>query len=303
MIRTDNLWKRFRRHDALRGLSFFVPEGSAFALIGANGSGKTTTIKTLMNILEPSSGNAVVMGVDSRLLGPRELSQIGYVSESQDMPERLTVGQYLDYLRPFYAAWDRELETGILRLLRLPLGRRIGDLSHGMRMKMALACALPFRPKLLVLDEPFSGLDPLVRDEFMESLIQQAGEMTVLVSSHELSEIDHFATHVAFLDEGKLLFEESMSDLTARFREVSVTLEQEASTPDAVPVDWLQVQAIGSVVTFVDSHFSEDALGEKIRSLLEGVRRIEIQPMALRSIFTTLARATRDGAVSKEWQR
>jgi len=170
-------------------------------------------------------------------------------------------------------------------------------------MKMALACALPFRPKLLVLDEPFSGLDPLVRDEFMESLIQQAGEMTVLVSSHELSEIDHFATHVAFLDEGKLLFEESMSDLTARFREVSVTLEQEASTPDAVPVDWLQVQAIGSVVTFVDSHFSEDALGEKIRSLLEGVRRIEIQPMALRSIFTTLARATRDGAVSKEWQR
>ncbi len=79
---------------------------------------------------------------------------------------------------------------------------------------MMLACALPFRPKLLVLDEPFSGLDPLVRDEFMESLIQQAGEMTVLISSHELQEIDHFATHVGFLDEGKLVFEESVSDLT-----------------------------------------------------------------------------------------
>ena len=115
--------------------------------------------------------------------------------------------QYLDYLRPFYGQrWDRELEASTLALLRLPMRRRIGDLSHGMRMKMALACALPFRPKLLVLDEPFSGLwDPLVRDEFMEGLIRQAGEMTVLISSHELSEIENFrATARGFLtDEGK----------------------------------------------------------------------------------------------------
>jgi ABC-2 type transport system ATP-binding protein len=161
---------------------------------------------------------------------------------------------------------------------------------------MALACALPFRPKLLILDEPFSGLDPLVRDEFMESLIQQSAEMTVLISSHELNEIDHFATHVGFLDEGKLLFEESMADLTERFREVRVTLEREASAPDPLPVDWLCVRAVGSVVSFIDSHFSEDTLGEKIRSLLNGVRSIDAQPMALRSIFTTLARSLRDSA-------
>ena len=91
MIRVDNLWKKFGRHDALRGLSFSVPEGSAFALIGANGAGKTTTIKVLMNIIEPSRGSATVLGVDSRKISPRELSQIGYVSENQDMPERLTV--------------------------------------------------------------------------------------------------------------------------------------------------------------------------------------------------------------------
>ena len=139
-----------------------------------------------------------MMGVDSRSISPRELTRIGYVSESQDLPERLTVEQYLDYLRPFYPQWDRDLEAATLSLLHLPPRRKIGDLSHGMRMKMALACALPFHPKLLVLDEPFSGLDPLVRDEFMESLIQQAAEMTVLISSHELSEIDHFATHVGF---------------------------------------------------------------------------------------------------------
>src|SRR5271170_8098479 len=109
MIRADNLWKKFGHHEALRGLNFAVPEGSTFALIGANGAGKTTAIKVLMNIIAPSRGHATVMGVDSRRLSPRELSRIGYVSESQDLPERLTVVQYLDYLRPFYPHWDRDL--------------------------------------------------------------------------------------------------------------------------------------------------------------------------------------------------
>lgn len=203
MIRVENLWKKFGRFDALRGLSFDVPEGSAFALIGANGAGKTTTIKVLMNIFEPTRGSATLLGVDSRKVSRRELAQIGYVSENQDIPARLTVGDYVAYLRPFYSTWDHDLEASIVLQLRLPLERKIGDLSHGMRM-MALICALPYRPKLLILDEPFSGLDPLVRDEFMEGLLEQAGEMTILISSHELGEIDGVATNVAFLDEGKL---------------------------------------------------------------------------------------------------
>jgi len=115
MIQATDLWKRFGRHDALQGLSFKVPEGSAFALIGANGAGKTTTIRVLMNILEPTKGSATILGVDSRRISPRELSRIGYVSESQDMPERLTVAQYLDYLRPFYPTWDPALESTIRR--------------------------------------------------------------------------------------------------------------------------------------------------------------------------------------------
>jgi ABC-2 type transport system ATP-binding protein len=298
MIQVHDLWKKFGRHEALQGLSFTVPKGSAYALIGANGAGKTTTIKVVMNMLEPTRGSATVLGVDSRKISPRELNRIGYVSENQDMPERLRVGEYLDYLRPFYARWDRDLEATIRRQLRLPAERRIGDLSHGMRMKMALACALPFRPDLLVLDEPFSGLDPLVRDEFMEELLRQAGEMTVLISSHELGEIDGVATHVAFLDEGKLLFEESMSDLTGRFREVHITTEREARPPGQVPPQWLDVKAAGNVLMFVDTRFTDDGLGERVEALVGGVRRIDAQPMALRSIFTTLARAARDGSES-----
>jgi ABC-2 type transport system ATP-binding protein len=295
MIQVNDLWKKYGRHDALRGLRFTVPQGSAYALIGANGAGKTTTIKVLMNIIEPSRGSASILGVDSRRISPRELSRIGYVSENQDMPERLTVSDYLDYLRPLYPTWDPDLERSILRQLRLPSDRRIGHLSHGMRMKMALACALPFRPPLLILDEPFSGLDPLVRDEFMESLLRQAGEMTVLISSHELGEIDGVATHVAFLDEGRLLFEESMTDLCARFREVHVTTEREARPPDRMPAGWLDVRTTGNVLRFVDTHFSDDSFDERLDSLVGDVRHVDAQPMALRSIFTTLARAARDG--------
>jgi ABC-2 type transport system ATP-binding protein len=296
MIRVENLWKKFGRFDAVRGLSFDVPDGSAFALIGANGAGKTTTIKVLMNIFEPTRGSATLLGVDSRKVSPRELAQIGYVSENQDMPTRLTVGEYVAYLRPFYFTWDRDLEASIALQLRLPLERKIGDLSHGMRMKMALMCALPYRPKVLILDEPFSGLDPLVRDEFMEGLLEQAGDMTILISSHELTEIDGVATHVAFLDEGKLLFQESMSDLTGRFREVRVTLDAEASQPRPAPKEWMQIRTMGNVLTFVDTRFDVNGLSERIRSRIDGVRGIDSQPMTLRSIFTTLARAARDGA-------
>ncbi|MEO8778772.1 MAG: ABC transporter ATP-binding protein [Rhodanobacter sp.] len=297
ILQTHGLHRAFGRHEALRGLDLSVPEGSAFALIGANGAGKTTTIKVLMNILEPSEGAATILGVDSRKLSPRELAQIGYVSENQDMPGRLTAGQYLNYLRPFYPSWDRELEHSILSDLRLPMERKIHELSHGMRMKLALACALPFRPKLLILDEPFSGLDPLVRDDFMQGVLQQAGEMTVLISSHELAEIEGVVTHVGFIDEGKLLLAESMDHLTTRLREVRVTLEKEASVPQQIPDDWLQVRAIGNVLSFVSTRFSEETIAGKLAALLTDIRRVDVQPIALRSIFTTLARAVREGDI------
>ena len=281
-----------------QGLSFSVPEGSTFALIGANGAGKSTTIKVLMNLIEPSAGAATVLGIDSRAISPRELAQIGYVSENQEMPGRMRVSTYIDYLRPFYPSWDRALEAGILGQFRLPPERRINELSHGMRLKMALACALPFRPRLLVLDEPFSGLDPLVRDELLDGLRQQAGRTTILISSHELSEIEEVTTHIAFLDHGTVLFQEAMSDLTARLRHVRVTLEGNAQTPMSVPSEWLDVRAEGNVLTFIDTRFSERLLAERLAALVGPVRHVDVQPVALRSMYTTLARAARNSGTS-----
>src|SRR6185437_6650289 len=131
--------------------------------------------------------------------------------------------------------------------------------------------------------------------EFLESLLRQSGETTILISSHELSEIEGVATHIAFLDRGKLLFQEPMDDLTDRLREVYVTLNGDARLPKSAPKEWLNMRATGSVLSFVDTAYSQDRLAATITAVLGQVRDIDARPMGLRAIFTTLARATRPG--------
>jgi ABC-2 type transport system ATP-binding protein len=220
VIETHDLVKNYGKFGALHGLNLSMPHGSVFALVGASGAGKTTTIKILLNMITPSRGSASILGVDTRAIRPPVLAQIGYVSESQALPSRLRVGQFFDYLRPGYATWDSHLEQQLRTQLRLPAGRRISELSHGMRLKLALACALAYRPKLLVLDEPFSGLDALTRDEMIGEFLREPREMSILISSHELDEVERLATHVAFLDEGRLLFQGTLQELREHAREV-----------------------------------------------------------------------------------
>lgn len=213
VIETRDLSKEYRGFGALRGVSLSVPSGSVFALLGASGAGKTTIIKILLNLIVATGGSSKVLGFDSNSIGPDALAQIGYVSENQALPPRLRVCEFFAYLRSCYGTWDQALEFELRDQLRLPPRRRIGELSHGMRLKMALACALPFRPRLLILDEPLSGLDALARDEIIEGFLRQAGQTSILISSHELDEVERFATHVAFLHEGRLLFQGSVADL------------------------------------------------------------------------------------------
>jgi ABC-2 type transport system ATP-binding protein len=290
MIQIRNLRKRFRRLEAVHDLSLDVPEGAAFGLIGANGAGKSTTLKILLNLLTADAGSATVMGVDSRRLSPAEFRQIGYVSENQRLPLGLAVEDFFPYLRPMYPAWDRQLEAALRKQFRLRAGANIGDLSHGTRLKLALASALAYRPKLLVLDEPLGGLDPLARDEVLEGLLAQAGETTVLISSHELAEIEGTLSHAAYLDAGRLRFSEPLAGLSQRFREVHVTLAPDAALPAQTPASWQSLRQSGDVVRFVETEFEERAFAERLRNAFGDVRSTLAQPMGLRSIFVTLAR-------------
>lgn len=300
MIEITDLWRRFGAVEALRGVTLNVPEGSAFALIGTSGAGKTTALKIVMNLLQPSAGSVRVLGTDSRKLAAAELAQIGYVAVGQQLPGLLTAGQYLDYLRPFYLSWNRNLERSLVAELGVPLQRLIAHLSHGMRLKLSLVAALAFRPRLLVLDEPLGGLDPLVRDELMRGLLHQADDMTILISSHELTEIESMVTHVGLLDEGRLLLQEPTSELSERLREVRVVFDHEARVPPNVPQQWLQLQVTGNVLSFIDTRYSEEASRSQIAAVLGQPQSIDAQPMGLRAIFSTLARATRTAARSPE---
>jgi len=290
MIEARNITKRFGSYEALSGLSFSVAQGSVYALLGANGAGKTTTIKLMMNILAPTRGDLALMGTPSRELGRRQLSQIGYVAESQVLPRQMAVGAYLDYLRPFYPNWDVVLEQSMVQQFKLPLDRKIRTLSHGMRIKLALVAALAFKPKLLVLDEPFSGLDPLVRDDLVESVLSHAEDLTIFISSHELNEIQGFVSDIGFLERGRLLFQESIDVLSARVRLIRVTLQATTRLPDTWPAAWLAPSTSGNVLRFVHTAFVEDQLASEIAALVGDVKYVQAEPMDLRSIFTAIAR-------------
>ena len=215
VIETHDLAKQYGQFGALHGVDLSMPAGSVFALVGASGAGKTTTIKIRLNMIAPSRGQATVLGVDTRAITPALLARVGYGSDSQALPARLRVEQFFDYLRPLYPRWDRPLEAQLRQQLRLPPGRRINALSHGMRLKLARAAAMSFRPQLLVLDEPFSGLDALTRDEMIGEFLREPREMSILISSHELDEVERLCSHVAFLDEGRLLFQGTLPQLRA----------------------------------------------------------------------------------------
>ena len=294
-LRTERLTKVFRRVDALRDLTIEVPEGAVFALVGPNGAGKTTAIKTLLNIHPATSGRAELLGVDSRALSERELARIGYVSENQQMPDWMTVRYFLSYCRGFYPAWRDEDAAALVRLFELPLDRRLRHLSRGMRVKAALASSLAYRPKLILLDEPFGGLDVLVREQLIESILERTPEATVFLSSHDLAEIESFASHIAYLSEGKVLFAEEMAALFARFREVEVTLEEPVGLPHDLPETWLNGAQSAVVASFVDSQFDAGRLAADVRRYFPRARDVAAHTMSLRAIILAISRAARPG--------
>jgi ABC-2 type transport system ATP-binding protein len=300
-IETHQLAMTFGKHQSLLPLDLSVPRGSVYALAGHNGAGKTTLLKLLVNILKPTSGSATVLGQRSTSLTGEAFTRVGYVSENQEMPEWMTVRAFMDYLRPFYPTWN---EGTLLRDLDLPEDRKIKHLSRGMHMKLALASVIAFRPSLIVMDEPFSGLDPLVREEIVRTLLdtlaiaEEQEAPTILVSTHDLGEIESFATHAAMLDHGRLLFAEPLEDLTSRFREVTVTLNGTSSGPPlaSLPHHWIATETSAGAVRFIHSKAHEGAVEREVYQSIPGTAHIQAEPMNLRAIFIALTRAARAAA-------
>jgi ABC-2 type transport system ATP-binding protein len=302
IIDIRDLRKKFKKTLAVDGLNLSVPEGAVTAFLGPNGAGKTTTIKCLLNMHKPDSGSVKVLGLDSRELGPDAFRQIGYVSENQELPLWMTVRQFMDYCQPMYPKWDTAFAGKLLKQFELPPETKLKACSRGMRMKAALLCSLAYRPKLVVLDEPFSGLDPLVRDEFIRGMLELTENegWTVFVSSHDIAEVERMADRVAILHRGQLQLEEAAEDLQARFRTVEVVLNGGTERATNLPGTWLNIEMAGRVLRFTDSRFNENELKSAVAKHFPTAKQFDATPMTLREIFVALARTYRLNGLAGE---
>lgn len=291
-IETHGLTKRFGKTVAVQGLDLAVPEGSIFAFLGPNGAGKTTTIKTLVNIMRPTKGSSAVLGVDSLKLGPEEFAQIGYVSENQEMPEWMRVDKFLKYCKAMYPTWDDGFCKDLIDQFDLPMKQKLKSLSRGMKMKAALVSSLAYRPKLLIFDEPFSGLDPLVREEFVSGMldITENENWTIFISSHDIDEVERLADWVGIVDGGLLKTVEKTESLQSRFRRIEVTLSDPIEGEVAFPEHWLLPEKQDRAVHFIDSQYAEGKSEEKIREIFPNCSDVEVSGMSLREIFIAFAK-------------
>jgi ABC-type multidrug transport system ATPase subunit len=217
VIETANLRKDYGGVEAVRGLNLQVPAASIFAFLGRNGAGKTSTIKILLGMSRPTSGHVCVFGLpaDSPDASVAIRRRTGFVSEEKDLYDPMTVEQIIRFTATFYPKWRKDLAQRYFRSFGLPPGRRVKDLSRGMRTKLALLLAFSCGAELLVLDEPTSGLDPAATDEVLQALITHVAsqEMTVFLSSHHLSDVDQVADRIAILDHGRVLVSGALEDL------------------------------------------------------------------------------------------
>lgn len=218
-IATYDVSKRYRRDTVLQGINLRVPDGAVYALVGANGAGKSTALKVLMNLERADEGIAEILGLDTVRRGPDARAQVGYVPERADDGCRwMTCGQLLQHAAAYYPAWEHRYASDLASALGVRQQRRVGTLSKGETRRLQLVLALAHRPPVLLLDEPTEGLDPLVRARLLSMLAAHLADTptTILISTHQIHELESLADHVGVLRDGKLVAQMSRDELRYR---------------------------------------------------------------------------------------
>jgi ABC-2 type transport system ATP-binding protein len=207
VVEISELTRRFGDKTALSTVSLSLPRSAVYGLVGANGAGKTTLIKHILGLLRAESGSVRVFGLDPVADPVAVLSRIGYLSEENDLPGWMRVDELIRYSRAFYPGWDDAYAKELELSFALDPSAKIKTLSKGQKARLGLLVALVYRPELLVLDEPSSGLDPIVRRDILGAVIRTIADegRTVLFSSHLLQEVEQVADHVTMINEGKIV--------------------------------------------------------------------------------------------------
>jgi ABC-2 type transport system ATP-binding protein len=283
VIDCRSLTKRYSAHMAVENLDWKVHQSTVTALLGKNGAGKTTTLGMIANLIRPTRGDAEIFGKPVTKLVSSDFTKLGFISESQALPEWMSIRYLLNYLKPMYPTWDDAFSTKLVDLFELPLDRKISQLSRGMRMKTAFVSSLAYRPELLLLDEPFSGLDTIVREDLIEALLDltEQERWTIVISSHDIDDIERLIDHVAVINHGRLLLHEPIETIQDRFREISfLTNEKESSS---LGETWLGYDRQGERITFVETAFDEGRTPMELRERFPDLRDLSINQMSLKT--------------------
>jgi len=227
VIELKNVQKSFGSKIVLRDLNMVVPAGQTFAFLGRNGAGKTTTIRMLLGLLKADAGEVRVLGLDPQSEAIEIRRRVGYVAEDQQMFGWMRVSQLMSFIAPFYPTWDAALAKDLAERFELPMTTRVRHLSKGQGVRVALLLALAHRPKLVILDDPTLGLDPIMRKEFLRDVVThlQGENVSVFFSSHLLYEIEPVADSVVILDHGQVLRQAATEDLRATVKRLIATTD------------------------------------------------------------------------------
>jgi ABC-2 type transport system ATP-binding protein len=220
VIAVSGLTRRFGAKTALDAVDLTVARGGVYGLVGANGAGKTTLIKHILGLLRAESGTVRVFGKDPVSDPQGVLSRIGYLSEENDLPGWMRVEELIRYSKAFYPAWDDAYAEELRKTFGLDPAAKIKSLSKGQKARAGLVIALAYRPELLLLDEPSSGLDPIVRRDILGAVIRTIADegRTVLFSSHLLDEVEQVADHVTMIKAGRILVSAPLGEIKESHR-------------------------------------------------------------------------------------
>ena len=283
---TENLVKTYPDVRAVDGLNLNVPRGVVYGFLGRNGAGKSSTIRILLGLARATEGSATVLGFSIGREQVAILERTAYVSESKTLYGNLTPRELVRFTRGFYPRWSDQAVRKYSQLLEIPMDRRFSKLSQGNKTKVCLLLALSQGADLLIFDEPATGLDPVVLDEFLRILVQDVVSegKTVFISSHQLSDVEQIADWVGLIDHGKLLLEARLDDIKSEFRFVTVAGN---ALPKIQPPEALLLSSEGSFHKYLVKKHA-DAFAALLSR--QGATVAEVSPLSLREIFLALVR-------------
>jgi ABC-2 type transport system ATP-binding protein len=237
VIEIQALSRQFGKKYALQDIDFRVPRGIVLGLVGENGAGKTTLIKHLLGLLKAQTGTVRVFDKNPVEDPVGVLGRIGYLSENREMPQWMSVDEYIRYTRAFYPGWEKDYEQELIKSFDLDRNQLIKHLSRGQKAKVGLLVAIAYKPDLLLFDEPSSGLDPVVRRDMLTAIVRTITEesRTVVLSSHLLDEVERVADQVIMLHTGRIVLSDTLENIRLAHHQLIVRFEQNQSNKPALP--------------------------------------------------------------------